>query len=449
MSDDHADQAEPRAPFSQTVNPHPATKPGSQKDRRAVRELGYLEDLDSVYGVDTETPAGSEARRGGKDWLNMGLLSAGRSKGGTADSAARVSGASRRSAGPVRLLLLANLAFGSSAFGFLWCAHGQVAPGQAQPVQSAPAQAPVPEAQPAQIAPAQDDLPLAYRQSVALRYAEKQLYSDAQPYVEDPVEELRTKVPELKALKSDTDQDKLSDLLAKVGAKVDELAKKVPDLTSDEQVTQVQGTGLEQNCAVDAHCPGSLRIHKSYHYILLSHQTPEGSFFEESRTNQENQEIESQAGPNSIGFAGTWLIFSPVNNTESHFRYIGEEKIGKRKSYVVAFAEIPGMVRVPGIMMDTQGRMLPSLLQGFAWIDEEDFRILQLRTDLLEPQLEIGLQKQTAIIVFGPVAIAQLNLRLWLPMEVDVNVEHDGLYSQELHTYSNFRMYHATSRIIP
>lgn len=351
--------------------------------------------------------------------------------------------------GPVGLLLLANLAFGPGGSGLLWAATAHAAPVQSEPAQNQPAQVPAPEAVPGQIAPAQDDLPLAYRQSVAIRYAEKQLYSDAQPYVDDPVEELRTKVPELKTLKSDTDQEKLPDLLAKVGAKVDELVKKVPDLTSDEQVAQVQWTGLEQNCATGARCPGSLKISKTYHYILLSHQTPEGSFFEESRTNQQDQVIQAGTGPNSIGFAGTWLIFSPANNGESNFRYLGEEKIGKRQSFVVAFAEIPGLVRVPGIMMDTQGRMLPSLLQGIAWIDEEDFRILQLRTDILQPQLEIGLQKQTAKIIFGPVSISQLNLKLWLPMEVDVNIEHDGLFSQELHTYSDFRMYHATSRIIP
>ena len=42
------------------------------------------------------------------------------------------------------------------------------------------------------------------------------------------------------------------------------------------------------------------------------------------------------------------------------------------------------------------------LLQGIAWIDQSDFRIVRLRTDLLAPQPEIQVQRQTASILFGP-----------------------------------------------
>ncbi len=294
-----------------------------------------------------------------------------------------------------------------------------------------------------------------------IRAEETRLYSKAQPYLDGSAPELEKKVRELKGLKSDSSQAQLSDLLFKIGTRVDELVAKVPDLTSDERVTQTQWVvGLAQDCASHSRVPGNFpiencsqtsgkRIQKDFHYIILSRQTQDGRVLEEFRTNEQNQPLKSGAeGPSFQGFVGSWVIFSPSNRSESRFHYLGEQKIGKRQAFVVAFAQIPGSVNVP-VMLVSGGRYVPILFQGVAWVDQEDFRIIQLRTDILAPQQEAGLQRETAKILFGPVDISQLNLDLWLPMGVEVNVEADGLAVQEQHAYSKYRLYHATSRILP
>ena len=294
----------------------------------------------------------------------------------------------------------------------------------------------------------------------AIRDEEHRLYADAQPYVDDSGFDLERKVPELKGLDTDSSEQDLSTLLLKVGTKVDDLIDKVPDLTSDEKVTQIEQAGLTQACGShspvaaavrNGNCPSTSasRTQKEYHYIILSRQTPDGRILEESRTGAQDQAIVStDQGPSFQGFVGAWIVFSPSNRAEAHFRYLGEQKLGKRKTFVIAFAQIPGAVTIPGMMVD-HGRSIPMLFQGIAWVDEEDSRILQLRTDILAPQLEVGLQKQTARIVFGAVDISQLNLKLWLPMGVDVSVEDNGLIFEEQHVYSKYRMYHATARILP
>ncbi len=236
---------------------------------------------------------------------------------------------------------------------------------------------------------------------------------------------------------------------------------KVPDLTSDERVTQTQWVvGLAQDCASHARAPGNFpmencsqtsgkRIQKDFHYIILSRQTQAGHVLQEFRTNEQNQPLQSGAdGPSFQGFVGSWVIFSPSNRSESRFTYLGEQKLGKREAFVVAFAQIPGSVNVPVMMVDGGG-FVPILFQGVAWVDQEDFRIIQLRTDILAPQQGAGLQRETAKILFGPVEISRLNLQLWLPMGVDVRVEANGLAVQEQHVYSNYRLYHATTRLIP
>ena len=293
--------------------------------------------------------------------------------------------------------------------------------------------------------------PTSYAAIAAMEAQETRLYADAESYLEDPLSELERKVPELKGLKDDSDDQQLSTILSRVGVLVDDLVQKVPNLTSDEKVTKVQWLGLAQACSSRAGCsPGAgTRSEKNFHYILIANKTPVGRVLEEYRTNEQDQPATPHVdAPDFQGFVGSWVVFSPGNKIESRFRYLGEQKLGHRNCYVVGFSQIPGSVQVPGFMM-SQGRTVPLLFQGVAWIDQEDFRILQLRTDILHSQLEVGLQKQTAKISFGPVEISQLNLKLWLPMSVDVAVEANGLMFQEQHVYSKYRMYHATSRILP
>src|SRR5450755_3990766 len=66
------------------------------------------------------------------------------------------------------------------------------------------------------------------------------LYAGAQPYMDEPLPELKKVVHEAVGLKPAPAQEQLSDLLAKVGAKADELLQKEPDLISDEAVSAAQ-----------------------------------------------------------------------------------------------------------------------------------------------------------------------------------------------------------------
>jgi len=105
------------------------------------------------------------------------------------------------------------------------------------------------------------------------------LYADAHPYLDEPLPKLRKTVHELTGLEPVPSQDQLSGLLAKVGAKADELLRKVPNLISDEAVTETQwsvsqafsaGSGLERD--------------QKFNYIVLAHPAqagrlrPAGSF---------------------------------------------------------------------------------------------------------------------------------------------------------------------------
>ena len=170
---------------------------------------------------------------------------------------------------------------------------------------------------------------------------------------------------------------------------------------------------------------------------------------EEYRTDRKAKPISLGHGtPNSVGFVSLWVVFSPANRRKFRFHYLGEQKIGGHNTFVVAFAQTPSGETYPGAISLPQGGTIPMLCQGVAWIDESDFRILRLRTDLLAPQPQVGLKQLTAIIHFGSVRIAKLGAQLWLPRELKLNLEANGQVIHELHQYSQYRLYRAEAKIV-
>jgi hypothetical protein len=272
--------------------------------------------------------------------------------------------------------------------------------------------------------------------------------STAAPYLEYPLPKLLKTVPELQGLMPAETQEQLPALLAKVGDNIHDAVKKLPNLISHEDVTQ---TRVCPNALSYGGCLDSER-RRGFNYLILSHPNRDtGNLLEEYRTDLKNRPIDplSQDAPKGRGFASLWVLFSPSSRSESKFRYLGQQKLDKhRTAFVVAFAQQPEAVRFPSEIL-LQGRSVPVWYQGVAWIDESNFHIVRMRTDLLEPQADIHLQRLTAEIQFGEVRISQIASALLLPLEVVITLELDTEVSKEVHSYSNYRLYAVETRIVP
>ena len=156
----------------------------------------------------------------------------------------------------------------------------------------------------------------------------------------------------------------------------------------------------------------------------------------------------SHAGPpTSQGFATSWVHFHTPNRPQATFRYLGEQKMDGRHALVLAFAQKPQSVLSPS-MFRYQGKTAPMFLQGVAWVDASDFRILRLRTDLLSPLPEVSLHRLTANIQFVPTRIKEVPSLLSLPREVTVTAEVSGATLQEIHRYSEYRLFRSKSRVV-
>ena len=276
-------------------------------------------------------------------------------------------------------------------------------------------------------------------------------------YTSCQLPELEAAVPELKGLKLSNDQQKLAGVLDKVGAKTLDIAQNTPNLIARERVTAPEGAGA---------------FRRDYDYLILAR--PEGKMITldefrldlktgekfqtdeiikeplhrsdlERASNEANSKAEGP--PMSQGFATSWVHFYPSNRVRATYRYLGEEKMDGHRVLVLAFAQKPASVSLPALFR-YQSKTAPLFLQGVAWVDPSDFRILRLRTDLLAPVPEVSLHRWTADIQFGATRIEQVPVPLQLPRKVSVTTVVGGEIIREVHEYSDYRLFRAQSRVV-
>jgi tetratricopeptide (TPR) repeat protein len=249
------------------------------------------------------------------------------------------------------------------------------------------------------------------------------------------IDYLHQNVPELKGLVPAKSQEQLASILTAVGKNVADYFKNFPNTVSLEQVHQEK---LKHNGKVAG------TLDEKYHYLCLTPNEPTGPGFSEFRADKSGFETHpvglDQGFMLTSGFASTSLIFHPAYQPESTFRFLGQQKINDRETYVVAFAQQPAKARLSGNFKLGDNTM-PTFSQGLAWIDTSTYQILRLRTDLLRPLPEVKLSKETTEIDFGEQHFKDIAEAFWLPREVTVSVDWNGKSLRNTHEYSDFKLF--------
>ena len=277
-------------------------------------------------------------------------------------------------------------------------------------------------------------------------------HADASIYLDFSFPRLKQAVPPLKGLAYESNQDQLPSILAKVAQSIADALPKLPDLISREDVYHSQSArdSLTAGGAV-----GSQPWSRQFRYLILCHHDSDGGvWIEESRADGKGRPIDASGPsgtvttPRGFGFANQWLLFSAANQPEFRFRYLGQQTKDGKKTFVVAFAQSPEKVTTPA-NFQSDGKTVPFFLQGILWIDQTTFDIVLLRTDLLAPIPGLHLFGLTTELHFAAVPIHDFDTVFWLPREVDISSDEGMGPVEENHRYSDYRLFHSTSKIIP
>lgn len=267
-------------------------------------------------------------------------------------------------------------------------------------------------------------------------------YANAHPYLEEPLHRLIKHIPELGTLRPARDaEESLPVILMHTGMRVHELFDNMVDLAAREEVAQ-------QILTHQGSMMTSQRVH--YNYLIVLNADTNPPRYEEYRTDGEGKRSE-QAGSEqgyaiTTGFALKCIYFLPALREDSTFRYLGDQMIGAKDTYVVAFAQRPAQASFWGTVTGDWGTVR-ILDQGIAWIDKNTFQILRLRTDLLEPHSEIGLARQTTEINFGAVQIPDVPAPLWLPSEAVVDADFQGHTFRNEHHYNEYQRFRVSVKM--
>jgi hypothetical protein len=278
-------------------------------------------------------------------------------------------------------------------------------------------------------------------------------YATAQPYLDRPLEELNERIPELKKLQPVTDQRMLPSILEKTAANVDQFFSHVVDLIAHEKITQ-------QRINEAGFVTASEQARDSY--LILRHGTELGADITEYRMDSKGNRMDQVGLAKGYfvtsGFALSCTYFSSAFQPESQFRYLGDQRIGSRDTFVVAFAQRPGKATLYVTMTGRKGTRVHMLMQGIAWVDKSNFQLVRLRTDLLAPHPEVGLDQQTTDVTLSKVKLLDMASPLWLPLNVKVYLrfrifDSDRNQSYELsyrneHHYTDYHRYRVSTKMI-
>jgi hypothetical protein len=294
---------------------------------------------------------------------------------------------------------------------------------------------------------------------------------NSRPYLEEPLDQLVKKIPELKTLRPAPDQQALAMILQKTGERVDEFFANMVDLIAREEI--IQERQISGN--VPSGMPGGLSLAKEKvrdDYLILRHSDGTQARISEFRIDTKGNRMD-EVGLNegffvTSGFALSSVHFSTAFQWDSRFLYLGDQKIEGRDMYVVAFAQLPSEARNRITMKGQSGITVHILTQGIAWVDKGNFHIVQMQTDLLARRPEIGLDKQTTKVRFGEVRFPDVHEPLWLPSDVNVYIKFNDLSTirdlgnsakfstlgiseeafRNVHHYTNYRRYRVSTKMV-
>jgi len=237
-------------------------------------------------------------------------------------------------------------------------------------------------------------------------------------------------MPELEGLDPAPGQDRLPTLLESAGRNVKLFFETLPETTAHEQINLDRIDWVEHR-------------KEEFNYLDLPRPVAGGVGLDEFRTNAAGKRAEPQAlehGFVTKGFASMVVHFHPLYQSESAFRYLGTQSVNGHATEVVYFAQIPGKARVKQ-SLKTDIRSLQILIQGLAWIDSGNNQIVRMRTELLEPQGDPDLKVETTESRFTGVHFKDVPQPFWLPEEVTVTLNWQGMVFRNSHRYSNFQLF--------
>ncbi len=141
-----------------------------------------------------------------------------------------------------------------------------------------------------------------------------------------------------------------------------------------------------------------------------------------------------------LGSPAVVMIFDPRYQDDFEMRCEGLSQWNGQRTWLVHFQQRRDRpVRLRTFVFEKIA--YPMRLRGRAWVSAENYQVIHLETDLLEPISGIRLRREHMAVDYQQVPFPESRVELWLPQQVDVYYDFRGRYYHHYHRFSDFRLF--------
>lgn len=148
------------------------------------------------------------------------------------------------------------------------------------------------------------------------------------------------------------------------------------------------------------------------------------------------------------GFAALALVFHPHRRDTFEMKCEGLGDWNGQASWIVHFRQ---RIDRPNYMHSYKvGKQLyPVALKGRAWIRADNFQIMRIESEMVQPIPEIELRSEHQIVQYGPILFQQKNTTLWLPKSAEIYFDFRKHRYYRRHRFDHYMLFSVDSREKP
>jgi len=146
----------------------------------------------------------------------------------------------------------------------------------------------------------------------------------------------------------------------------------------------------------------------------------------------------------STGFAALALVFHPDMRDNFSMVCEGLGDWHGQASWLVHFrqrSDRPNLIHSYKI----GNQIYPVALKGRAWITADNFQIVRIESEMVNPMPEILLLGEHQVVEYGPVPFPKKNTSLWLPKSADIYFDFRKHHYYRRHSFDHFMLYSVDS----
>ena len=181
---------------------------------------------------------------------------------------------------------------------------------------------------------------------------------------------------------------------------------------------------------------------RKFNYAVSIQEIRPGLLSVDEYRNSGGQATEFPDGVITRGLPALVMIFHPYYAGNYEMTCEGLARSNGGLAWQIHFlqrADKPVMNR--GFRVGLQGSSHAAALRGRAWISAENYQIVRLETDLVQPLPEIRLVAEHTAIEYGGVSFREESVNLWLPRNAEVYSDWKGVRVHWRHSFDNYLLF--------